>query len=323
MSYPYTKPTPRYGFRRRWGDPRTGIVGSGPGRPLRTYVTDAEVGLPQLGPGLTALGATEETPFNEGIFTQDSQQGLSRGVFMPDPPWAVPRYIASTPEGVSGLGGLGAFGQTPTCGIPQLVDKVISAFPTLSFSLSGAAATTAKIVGLPTSFSIGPAPEIIKPIVYALIGTAGQNLANLANQGASYIAGRLAANVSGPITQKILSSTTIPEAAKSIAASTIKKLVNDTLKSKLYSIGKMIADCAGVPSLVVAENLLLAKTTLPVLQPQSNQLLIAKTPKDLLSPEAISWALTSKATAPAPAPTKSNLPLILGAAAIAALVLTR
>lgn len=242
MSYPYTKPVPRYGFRRRWGDPHRGLVGSGPGRPMRRYATDPEVGLPQLGPGLTSLGASPETPFNEGIFTMGPEQGFSRGVFTPDPPWATPRYIASTPDGVSGFG---AFGADPKCGIPELVDKVIAQFPKLKFSLSGFAKTSAAALGLPTSFSIGPSPEIIEPIVYGLVGQAGENLGALADKGSGYIAGQLASRVSGPITQKIL-ATQVPDNLKGAAAGIIGKLVDDTLRKQLYRVGEIIRDCAGV-----------------------------------------------------------------------------
>jgi len=143
MSYPYTKPQPRYGFRRRWNDPNVGIVGSGPGRPLRRYVTDAEVGLPQRGAG---LGSSEASPVTQGIFNVGPAKGFSRGVFTPDPPWATPRYIASQPDGVNGLGGccgLGAFrgfgADADPCGIDKIkniiVSKITSSLPNFEIDL--------------------------------------------------------------------------------------------------------------------------------------------------------------------------------------------
>jgi len=128
MSYPYTKPTPRYGFRRSWNDPNTGLVGSGPGRPLRTYITDAEVGLPQK---VSGFGDSAETPISSGIFNIGPASIFSRGVFTPDPPWATPRYIASQPDGFNGLGGclscggLGAFGAIPTCDANALISWIV------------------------------------------------------------------------------------------------------------------------------------------------------------------------------------------------------
>lgn len=145
MSYPYTKPQSRYGFRRRWNEPNTGLVGSGPGRPMKTYFTDAEVGLPQRGPGLS--GAAPVTgvaaPTTQGIFNIGPARGFSRGVFTPDPPWATPRYIANMPDGVDGLGGClacGGLGQdADPCGLDKIkniiVSKITSEIPTFTIDL--------------------------------------------------------------------------------------------------------------------------------------------------------------------------------------------
>jgi len=125
MSYPYTKPQSRYGFRRRWNDPRVGLVGSGPGRPLRRYAdTNPEVGLPQRGPGLGSL----ETPVTEGIFNVGPARGFTRGVFTSNPPYATPRYIAEMPEGIAGMGccGGGLGEETPAvCSSSLLVTWLV------------------------------------------------------------------------------------------------------------------------------------------------------------------------------------------------------
>jgi hypothetical protein len=96
---------------------------------MRRYPADSEVGLPQLGPGLTTLGASPETPFNEGIFTQLRPGGFSRGVFTPDPPWATPRYIATTPEGVDGFGSFDVGGVRITCDPGTIIKKLVGKLP--------------------------------------------------------------------------------------------------------------------------------------------------------------------------------------------------
>jgi len=213
---------------------------------MRRYPTDAEVGLPQRGPG---LGASMETPVTDGIFNVGPARGFTRGVFTSNPPYATPRYIADMPEGISGMGGccggMGAFGEV-SCGIDELLDKIIGQFPSVSVSLPAGTAFLAEQVGIPTSFTLSPVASIIKPIVSDALGVGGTLAAPYAKNGANDLADWLAAKIALPISNAIVAGAGVPQGLKGRAAGYIKDLVNNKLRSQLVGFAKEIMACLGV-----------------------------------------------------------------------------
>lgn len=238
MSYPYTKPQPRYGFRRDWNNPNTGLVGSGPGRPLRRYVTDAEVGLPQKGAG---LGASQETPITQGIFNVGPSRGFSRGVFTPDPPWATPRYIADMRDGVNGLGGClacGGLGQdADPCGLDKvkniIVSKITGELPTFKVDL--------KI----TSFTVDRAmvASALKGVLDSLQPTALNAVSSAANSSISAVRTALTTYVTPLIVSAAKAA--LPSQYSSYAY-VLSSLIDNAMKPLYDKIATEIQKCKGI-----------------------------------------------------------------------------
>jgi hypothetical protein len=238
MSYPYTKSQPRFGFRRRWGDPHVGIVGSGPGRPLRRYSTDAEVGLPQLGPGLTALGASPETPVDDGIFNVGPAQGFSRGVFTPDPPWATPRYIAATPDGVSGLGAFGAV--SDPCGIEAAKKWLV----TQIYGNLKRNPVTGSLIKIAESnpFASIDVRSTIKLGLDAAGNAAMDKLLKEAELGAPKATAYFAANISPKIAAKISG------VVKALSTNQVNTALKAAFAAQASNLVSWLKSCAGAPA---------------------------------------------------------------------------
>lgn len=228
MSYPYTKPTPRYGYRRAWNDPNVGLVGSGPGRPLRRYATDPEVGLPQRGAG---LGSSEASPVTSGIFNIGPAKGFSRGVFTPDPPWATPRYIASQPDGVNGLGGccgMGAFGgfgaDASTCDINALVSWVVSKLGNIS-PFASLPNLEVCVVGICTGINVKK--EVLSALAKAMMGlgdVALNGIISAADSGLPTLKGYLATKIIPRLTKDV--SSMMPSSVSKYVSVTDVLLIN-------------------------------------------------------------------------------------------------
>jgi hypothetical protein len=190
-------------------------------------------------------------------------------------------------------------------------------------------------VNLPTELTLEPMRGLIKQEIYKFIEANMSQLKSLANKGVSSLAGVMSSKLSTPIVKAILSN--IDPKLKSIISGTLPNLIDNELRKLLHKSAEEIVKCAGTASVTATASAgkPIEPTKKVVMQQVSKVLDLQQTARmaqtDPQRSAAAagelfkfkpSWETEASSSTPSAA-TSSNLPLIIGAAAVAALLLTR
>jgi hypothetical protein len=240
-----------------------------------------------------------------GLRVQEALAGYTRGSFAPKSPWAVPEYVASEPTGVDGFGrycGLGCYGlgQTEDCHSYEDVEAGIRA---------GVKAGLASVGSFEIFGETVSAAPFAEPIADFIL----QKVVDLSRAGAD-VQGRMR----DLVTDAIADATGIPKVLVSIGVNELtSKLVNIRPICQPKQEPQVVATVAKVPMMEVVA------VAQPQMKPLRTGLTLTAPTETPYSRHLLAAARMKEAAEREAAAKKGVSPVLIGAAALAALMLLR